>query len=76
VQHKISKQEFFQLLERVKAGSREARMIDAEIRENVSLALYGQTPRLEVEVEDPNLDREAYKQIVSKIYAGIRYEAY
>jgi len=47
-----------------------------EIQEAIQKALNGEEPDLKVTMEDEKLNLDSYKQIVTKIYAMIRFKLY
>ena len=54
----------------------EVQKIHKEIQVAIDKALEGEDPELKVTLEDEKLDYESYKQIITKIYAVIRFKLY
>lgn len=56
--------------------SEEVKTLDDLLNGAIEKALVGLDPELKIELEDPKLDSESYKQIVSKVYSVIRFKLY
>lgn len=56
--------------------SEEVKTLDDLLNGAIEKALIGLDPELKIELEDPKLDSESYKQIVSKVYSVIRFKLY
>lgn len=72
----MSEEEFKIKLERLRLVSEEVKTLDDLLNGAIEKALIGLDPELKIELEDPKLDSESYKQIVSKVYSVIRFKLY
>lgn len=55
---------------------KEIAKINEELKVAEKKALEGKDPELNIDLEDENLNYDIYQQIISKIYAVIRYSLY
>ena len=56
--------------------SKEIQTLDNEIKTGIAKAMQGEDPQLHIKIDDCKLNLEVYQQIVSKVYAVIRYKVY
>lgn len=72
----VSDEEFQIKVQRFTLISEEVKVLNDEINKAISLAIEGEDPQLTISLDDPKLDIESYKQIVTKVYATIRFKLY
>ena len=70
-----SEVEFFSKLDKLMI-SQDVQVINDEINLAIEKAINGEEPELELKFDDDKLDSDSYKQIVTKIYAVIRFRLY
>jgi len=46
------------------------------LKESISLATHGIDPELKIRLDDKNLTKDVFIQVMHKIYASIRFEIY
>ena len=56
--------------------SNDVKMLDQEIQQSIERAVEGASPELLIELDDTKLNLDVYQQIMSKVYAAIRYQVY
>ena len=56
--------------------SNEIKLLDLEIKTSIARAIEGNNPDLLIQLDDVKLNLDVYQQIMSKVYAGIRYQVY
>lgn len=56
--------------------SKEIQRLNLEIETSIQRAQVGGDPELLIQIDDSKLNLEVYQQIMSKLYAVIRYKIY
>lgn len=55
---------------------KQVKEISDELKESISLATHGIDPELKIRLDDKNLTKDVFIQVMHKIYASIRFEIY